>query len=131
MARQYQAARRRAGMSSITYWRKFAQHRLIYFLLAGIFGISMVAYFGGSGPMGGGAPNARATRGEDVIATVNGEPITRADFDKDFDKQYGQIKKFLGGNDAMMAQFQGSSLAQSTIKVALARSLAKQKNLTV
>ena len=46
MARQYSAARRKPGISSITYWRKFAEHRLVYILLAGIFAFGIIAYFG-------------------------------------------------------------------------------------
>jgi parvulin-like peptidyl-prolyl isomerase len=84
----------------------------------------MIAYFGGSGPMG--SPNARAERMQDAIATVNGEAITRGDFEN----EWSEMKRFFGSNDANAAMFQGNTLYRM-INAALSISLAKQKGLSV
>ena len=66
------------NVGSITYWRRFASHRVIYLFLAGVFGLGIVVMFGSSqsGPMRE-LPQGGST---DVIATVNGEEVLRGDF---------------------------------------------------
>lgn len=123
MARQYPVSRK-PGITSITYWRKFAQHRLIYLLLAGIFGVGMVAYFG-TGPLGGArGADPRQTRGQDEIATVNGEPVTRAEFDQ----QWEPMRRF--GEGSQGVQFQGMILT-NLVDTALARNISKSRGLKV
>src|SRR2546430_4343129 len=78
MARQYQR-QKSSNLTSITAWHDFARNRLMFLFLAILFGFGIIAYFG-SGPGGGGGSSRatnRETRGQDVVAVVNGEKIMR------------------------------------------------------
>jgi parvulin-like peptidyl-prolyl isomerase len=112
-------------IGSITYWRKFATHRVIYLFLAFVFGLGVVMYFGTSqvGPMSGGDGDATAS---DVIATVNGEEVLRGDFSK----QDEMIRRAGMGSDEMIAGQQGQ-LISSMLDAAMLRGLAKKDGVTV
>src|SRR5213083_933687 len=101
MPRQYSSHK---SIASITYWRKFAQHRFLYMILAGVFGFGIVAYFG-MGPMGGaGSKINEHQRTEETIATVNGEKIARGAYDS----QWERFKRFGGGgNELQSVSMQG------------------------
>lgn len=128
MPKQYPSGRRSSSNSiaSITYWRKFAKHRLIYILLTIVFAFGIVAYFG-SGPMGGlGSSQAeRLKRAQEPIATVNGEPVLRGEYE-------GRVEAYrrIGGGDLQRVSMEGMLLGQ-LIDQAAARAAAKQKGLTV
>src|ERR1043166_9511962 len=105
MPRSYSSSK---NVTSITYWRKFAEHRLVYIFLALIFGFGIIAYFG-MGPMGGGAGriDQRQQAQQQTIAVVNGEKITRAAYDS----QWERYKRFGGaGNEAQSVSMQGMLL---------------------
>jgi hypothetical protein len=112
-------------IGSITYWRKFAKHRVIYLFLAIVFGLGVIMYFGTSqvGPMSGGDGDATAS---DVIATVNGEEVLRGDFSK----QDEMIRRSGMGSDEMIAGQQGQ-LISSMLDDAMLRRLAKKEGVTV
>jgi len=74
------SSRRQPSITSITYWRKFATHRIIYVGLAAIIGLGIIAYFGTS-PLAG-SQSARTEYLADTVATVNGEPILRGEYEK-------------------------------------------------
>jgi parvulin-like peptidyl-prolyl isomerase len=119
------------NLASITYWRKFAQHRFMYMLLAVIFAFGIVAYFGvGMGNRGGGVSGSKS---QDVIALVNGEPVSRADYDR----VWSQYKQNLQGNSdissiTMQAQIlAGGQQMPGLIDMALLRSVAKQQGIVV
>src|SRR5690349_1949904 len=101
MARQYTSAK---NVTSITYWRKFAQHRFLYMILAGVFGFGIIAYFG-MGPMGGaGTKIDQQRQTEQTIAVVNGEKISRGAYDS----QWERFKRFGGGgNELQSVSMQG------------------------
>ncbi len=124
MPRKYSSAR---SVTSITYWRKFAEHRLFYILMAGIFGFGIIAYFG-MGQSGGGASQAaREQRGQETIATVNGEPITRGAYDR----QIEQYKRFMGGSGDLQALSMQGMVLNGLIDTAVAKSAAKARGLKV
>jgi len=116
-----------SSIASITYWRKFAKHRLIYVLLTIIFAFGIVAYFG-SGPWGGlGSSQAeRLARAQEPVVTVNGEPVTRGEYERGWEN----YRRFGGGSDLQAVQTQGR-LLQSLIQTAANRAAAKQRGLTV
>ncbi|MBM3495605.1 MAG: hypothetical protein FJX72_14975, partial [Armatimonadetes bacterium] len=116
---------RQPGISSITYWRKFASHRFIYIGLAGVIGFGIIAYFGMS-PMGGGSGSVREEYLSDSIATVNGEPVTR----RDFEKQAENARRRGGSTPAMAAAEEGYILS-SLVDAALLRAAAKSRRLSV
>ncbi len=120
-----QRARRKQSITSITYWRKFATHRIIFVGLAGIIGLGIIAYFGTS-PMGGGTGTAREEYLSDAIATVNGEAITR----RDFEKQAEMVRRRSAASPAMAAAEEGYVLS-SLIDAALLRAEAKKRGLSV
>lgn len=121
MARQYSSSK---SITSITYWRKFAEHRLIYMALAAVFAVGIVAYFGSMGP--GGRSMDNTTRGVETIATVNGIDISRADYDR----QWDQAKSFARGNEMQSVQFQGM-IVNGMIQSAIMQSAAKARGITV
>src|SRR5712691_4854700 len=104
MARQYAPKSRKGpNITSITYWRRFAEHRLMYIILAFVFGFGIIAYFG-TGPMGGGPTRAdRNTSGQTTVVTVNGEAVSRTEFDRVWD----QMKRRAGSSDLQAVTFQG------------------------
>ncbi|MCC6729677.1 MAG: peptidylprolyl isomerase [Chthonomonadales bacterium] len=117
-------ARRRSNarsILSITHWRRFATHRIIYLGIAGIFGLGIIAYFGGS-PGAGGGPMSAAGDGADApIATVNGVPITRAEYERVWQMARRQRPS---GSEAEAASLQGmilGSLIDNAILQAAAR----------
>src|SRR5262249_55654832 len=97
----------------------------IYLMLAAVFGVGMVAYFGSSGPLGG-AANQRAVPEQDAGVTVNGEPVTQGGVDK----QWGRRKRVFGGKEPNPPQGQGETRPQP-INSALQTAIAKQRGLTV
>jgi parvulin-like peptidyl-prolyl isomerase len=122
MPRKYSSS---SSITSITYWRKFAEHRFIYLLIAGVFGFGIIAYFG-MGQSGGVGRGGGATRTEQTIATVNGETISRGQYDK----LWEQYKRMMGGGELQGMQMQGMVLT-GLVKQAVARSVAKARHLTV
>ncbi len=123
MARNYSSSK---NITSITYWRKFAQHRFLYLVLAFVFGFGIIAYFG-MGPMGGaGNRAAEHQRTEEPIAVVNGEKIERGAYDN----QWERFKRYAGGNDLQSVQMQGMVLG-GLVDNAIAISAAKKKGLSV
>ncbi|MGC8667935.1 MAG: peptidylprolyl isomerase [Chthonomonadales bacterium] len=123
MPKRYTSSR---GVGSITYWRKFAEHRLVYLLIAAVFAFGLVAYFG-SGPMSGVAGRAAGAQASQIIATVNGEDIPRSAYDR----QWDQMKTYLGsGNEVQAVSMQGMIL-NSLIDQAIMRAAAKKRGFTV
>jgi peptidyl-prolyl cis-trans isomerase C len=119
------ARRRQPSITSITYWRKFATHRIIYIGLAGIIGFGIIAYFGSS-PYGGSPGAAREEYMADAIATVNGETVTR----REFEKQAEQARRRSAPTPAMAAAEEGYILS-GLIDAALLRAAAKSRHLEV
>ena len=125
MPRAYNSSK---SVASITYWRKFAQHRFIYLLLAGVFAVGIVAYFGTMSPMGGGGGRMdQRQRTEQTIATVNGEKISRGAYDS----QWERFKRFGGGGNELQSVSMQGMLLGNLIDTAIATSAAKKKGLTV
>ncbi len=122
MPRKYSSS---SSITSITYWRKFAEHRFIYLLIAGVFGFGIIAYFG-MGQSGGVGRGGRETHTEQTIATVNGEPIKRGEYDQQWDR----YKRMMGGGEIQSTQVQGMVLT-GLVKQAVARSVAKARHLNV
>jgi parvulin-like peptidyl-prolyl isomerase len=111
--------------------RKFFARRLWYYLIAGIFGLSIVAYFSGS-PTGGGAGGADRTAAQDVLVLVNGEPITR----REKEELVRQLSGLGARGSLSEAMLSGMVLARSPygpglIDQALARSIAKTHGIIV
>lgn len=79
MPKQMSKRQATPSIASISYWRKFAVHRVLYLGLAILFGASAVAYFGSSQGRGG---NSGTERNTAVIVTVNGEPIRREVYER-------------------------------------------------
>ncbi len=127
MARQYPSKSRSGrNITSITYWRRFAEHRLMYIVLAFVFGFGIIAYFG-TGPMGGGPSRADQERASgQTVVTVNGEPVTRQEYDRLWDR----MKSNAGSSDLQAATFQGYIL-NNLISQAVMRAAAKKAGLTV
>lgn len=121
------------NITSITYWRKFAVHRVFYLFIAGLFGVSAIAYFGSPGGRGGG--NSAAERGAVAIAIVNGEPITRAVYDSQWSRQrqqMQQMRRFGGPPPTPMTEVQEQGrLIDQLVMNAVATSLAKKRGITV
>jgi parvulin-like peptidyl-prolyl isomerase len=120
------------NITSITYWRKFAVHRVFYLGIAILFGVSAVAYFGSPG---GGGPNGAAERGAAAIAVVNGEPVPRAIFENQWAgmrQQMQQMRRFGGAATTPIseAQEQGRILDR-LIEFKVLESAAKKRGLTV
>lgn len=123
-----QAPRRRSrkpSITSITYWRKFASHRIIYIGIAAVFGLGIVAYFSSS-PWGGATGSARREYLEDAIATVNGEPIVRGDYEK----MAEGARRRSGGSIVMTVTEEGYILS-SLVDSALLRAEAKKRRVGV
>jgi|GEM_PF-630418 len=118
-------SRRKPSVTSITYWRKFATHRAIYIGLAAIIGLGIVAYFGTS-PWGGGAGTARHEYLADAIATVNGEPVSRGEYEK----MAESARRRAGGSIAMVVTEEGYILA-NLVDSALLRAEARRRGLAV
>ncbi len=118
-------ARNKPGITSITYWRKFATHRIIFVGLAGIIGLGIIAYFGSS-PLAGGSGAAREEYLSDAVATVNGEAVTR----RDYEKQAEMARRRSAESPAMAAAEEGYILS-SLIDAALLRAEAKKRHLSV
>lgn len=127
MPRQYQSS----SMFSITRMRKVFARRLWYYLIAGIFALSIVVYFSGN-PTGGGAGSANRTAAQDVLVLVNGEPVTRGEKEE----IVRQLSGLQGRGSLSEALLGGMVLSRSPygpglIDQALARSLAKARGITV
>jgi parvulin-like peptidyl-prolyl isomerase len=128
MPKQFTKQETPRNILSITYWRKFASHRLAYIFLAGIFGFGMIAYFAPRTPGGSnGRGQAVTERSQEAIATVNGEAIPRMQYEN----QWGRYKQSFGGmGEAQQASFQGMVI-NGLVQGALERSIAKKKGLSV
>lgn len=115
------------SITSITYWRKFASHRIIYVGLAIVFGLGIVAYFGAApsslGRGQGGADGSAAG----TIATVDGTPISRADFDRRWEMARRQV---VTQGPMVEASAQGEILA-GLVDMALIQNAAKAKGVSV
>lgn len=109
---------------SITYWRKFANHRIIFIGLAAVIGLGIVVYFSTSPIAGGGA--ARRQYLEDVVATVNGEPIHRGDYERLAER----VRRTAAGSIAMAAMQEGYLLS-SLVDQAILRAEAKRRGIRV
>ncbi|MEP6757190.1 MAG: SurA N-terminal domain-containing protein, partial [Chthonomonadales bacterium] len=119
---------------SLTRWRKLASHKVWYYVLAGVFGFSLIAYFG-PGQYGGGRGASKASPSKDdssgdVIAIVNDVPVSRVSYENQWSQMQNQMGGALAGQPTMAANFQGSVLSQ-LVNDAIARSAAKKKNLSV
>lgn len=122
-----------SNITSITYWRKFAVHRVFYLGLAALFGLTAIAYFGSPGGLGG--RNNAADRNSGAIAVVNGEPISRAVYENQWAQarqRQMQMRQF--GQPALTpiseAQEQGRLLSELILN-AIQTNLAKKRNLSV
>lgn len=109
---------------SISAWRKFSAHRIFYVILAVMFGLGIVAYFGG-------APSARDGQGgsqhsTSVIATVNGMPIQRGDYET----QWEQMRKQMGAATTNAAAIQGMVL-DKMVGDAIVAAEAKHRGIKV
>jgi parvulin-like peptidyl-prolyl isomerase len=122
---RYQTRRKKNSITSITTWRKFAVHRIIYLGLAGIFGLGMVAYFS-TGMPGAGGRGAATEREASTVVTVNGEPVTRAEYDQAWELQ----RRMAGGSEIGSVLMQGQILRE-LVDNALLRSIAKKQGITV
>lgn len=125
MARKQPPRRKRyqPGITSITYWRKFATHRLIYVGLAALIGLGIIAYFGTS-PMSGTA-SARRQYLQDVVARVNGEPIQRMAYERMAER----VRR--GGGGITMQVLQEGYLLSSVVDSALMRAEARKRGIRV
>ncbi len=130
--------KRRRGsrnITSITYWRQFSANRFWYFVIAILFALGIIVYFGGGLGISNQNAEESAAIGQ-VIATVNGEPITQEEFDlawnqiRNNNQSGSELQKIL-----MKGQvFAGTSGMQGSpglIDEALLRSIAKQKGFKV
>ena len=120
------------NMSSITYWRKFAQHRFLYMFLAIVFAFGIVAYFGVGTNSGNNNPGY--ARSQEIIAVVNDEPITRAEFDQVWNMQIKNLPS--GSSEVTKAMMQGQILngqqqQPGLIDMALLRSIARKQGVKV
>ncbi|HXG24223.1 MAG TPA: SurA N-terminal domain-containing protein, partial [Chthonomonadales bacterium] len=111
--------------------RKVFARRLWYYLIAGIFALSIVVYFSGS-PTGSGAGSTDRTAAQNVLVLVNGEPVTRGEKDE----IVRQLSGLQGRGSLSEALLGGMVLTRSPygpglIDQALARSLAKARGITV
>jgi len=116
--------RRQPGITSITYWRKFATHRIIYLGLAALIGLGIVAYFGTS-PFGS-STAARREYLADVVATVNGEPILRGEYER-----VAERARRTAGTSIAMAAMQEGYLLSGMVDQALLRAEAKRRGIRV
>ncbi len=116
--------RKQPNITSITYWRKFATHRIIYVGLAALIGLGIVAYFGTSPIAGGGA--ARRQYLVDTVATVNAEPILRGDYERLAER----VRRSAGGSPSMIVMQEGFLLT-SLVDSALLRAEAKKRGINV
>ena len=123
MPKRYTSSR---GVGSITYWRKFAEHRLVYLIIAAVFAFGLVAYFG-SGPTGSIGSGAAGMHGSQSIATVNGEDIPRSAYDR----QWDQMKNYLGSSNEVQAVSMQGMILNSLIDQAIMRAAAKKRGFTV
>ncbi len=113
------------GVTSITYWRKFASHRIIYLGLAGVFGVGIIAYFGaapGGGGSGGGREGDRGT-----IATVNGTPIDRSEFDQ----IWSLVRRQVASQGPQIEAARQGQMLSALVDQALVENAAKAKGVTV
>lgn len=116
---------RQPNITSITYWRKFASHRIIYVGLAGLIGFGIIAYFGSS-PLGNPGTSAREDYLQDAICTVNREPVTR----DDYENLARNARRQSGGN-VMMTVMQEGYILSSLTDAALLRAEAKKRRIQV
>jgi parvulin-like peptidyl-prolyl isomerase len=111
------------SIASITYWRRFAAHRVIFIGIAVIFAASLVVYFGVS--TDGGHQRTREYM-EQPVVTVNGYPVTRAEYER----QVEGLRRMAGGDPAMVAALEGQVLS-GLIDQALLAGAAKARKLTI
>jgi parvulin-like peptidyl-prolyl isomerase len=127
MAKARPYARKKASkLTSISAWHDFARNRLAFLIIAIIFGFGIIAYFG-SGPGGGGSGVDRAAREQEAVVVVNGEPVTRAEVEREVE---GANRSFAAMGPAESARMQGGMLAQ-LVDNALRVSVAKKRGLSV
>jgi len=119
-----QPIRKPPSVASISAWRKFAVHRVFFIGIAVVFGLSVVAYFGGS-PFSGRDAEVQRLR-EDVIATVNGEKVVRGDYMAAWE----QLERQAGGSEMQAAYLQGM-IVRSLVDEAMLRQIAKQRGVQV
>lgn len=115
------------SIMSITYWRKFATHRLIFLIIAIIFGLGIVMYFGAS-PMGGSrSDSSRADYNSEVLVTANGEPVNRGEYNRIWEMMRRQQ---MPGGAAAVAVQQGM-VVKELIDAAILRAEAAKRNISV
>ncbi len=112
------------GMLSVSNWRRFASNRFWFLLIAGIFAFGIIAYFGTGTPS---MNREREARSNEPVATVNGEPITRGEFESIWNTWQ---RSGMGSDEANAPLMQGMILNQ-LIDVALMRAAAKQRKVQV
>ncbi len=95
-------------------------------LLAVVFGLSMVAYFGG-GSLGGGGRTQEA----DIVAKVNGVNITRQQLADAESKMSKQMAQYSGSDDAMYQVMQGYQAFQQLKQAAIIEDAAKREGVDV
>lgn len=125
MPNKYQTTKA-SKLTSISAWHDLARNRFWFLMIALLFGFGIIAYFG-SGPGGGtNTPGTHDLGMNDTVATVNGEPITRAEAESAFQR----VRQLSRGNDASAVQFEGMMLNQ-LVDQAILRGEAKKQGLTV
>ncbi|MDQ2800853.1 MAG: SurA N-terminal domain-containing protein, partial [Armatimonadota bacterium] len=96
---------------------------LLIFGLVG-FGISFSGGFGGQS-------SAAAQSGDDVIATVNGDPITRADFDQELSSFQNQIQQMGRNVGVAETPLLNNTVLEQLIAAKLQLQEAKDSHVTV
>jgi hypothetical protein len=119
--------RRSRGVMSLTSWRGLARNRVVYWFLAIVMGVGIVAMFSGIGgrPQGSSGESQEARSGE-VILTVNGEPVKRGEYET----MWQMMRQQQNVTELESAMPQGC-VTQELIKRALVRSLAKARGIKV
>jgi parvulin-like peptidyl-prolyl isomerase len=118
-------SRRPHGMMSLTAWRGLARNRTVYWALTIVFGVGIVAMFAGSPSMRS-SNTSQDDRAGDVILTVNGDPVSR----KEFEDLWQAQRRMQSVTEQESAKPQGQIL-QTVISLALLRSEAKTRGITV
>ncbi len=121
MARQYTSSR---NVTSITYWRKWAEHRLFYWILAIVVGGGIVVMFGmgqAPGPVG-----RSQSAGGQTIATVDGIDVPRAPYEKAMSGMRGSF----ASNPTQAIGMEGYMLTRLIQNAAL-QAEAKRRGLAV
>ena len=95
-------------------------------LLAVVFGLSMVAYFGG-GSLGG----RQSEQNGDIAAKVNDISITRQQLADEETKMSKQMAQYSGSDDAMYQVMQGYQAFQQLKQAAIIEDAAKREGIEV